>query len=59
MESYAQWILDNITPEWPAGVDTPDKFLDWANDLFWLRGPGVQAMRQTLADWFNDAKAAL
>jgi len=50
MEAYEAWIHANIY----SGFT-----LECANVVFWLRGRGVQPMRQVLADWFNFAKGAL
>lgn len=47
MECYEAWIQANRDPSFT---------LENANADFWLRGPGVQARRQELADWFNLAK---
>lgn len=47
MECYEAWIQVNRDPGFT---------LENANADFWLRGPGVQARRQQLADWFNFAK---
>jgi len=50
MLAYEAWIIANVD----SGFT-----LAGANIDFWLRGPGVQARRQELADWFNWAKAAV
>lgn len=47
MECYEAWIQANRDPSFT---------LEGANADFWLQGPGVQARRQELADWFNYAK---
>jgi len=51
MEWYEDWIRTNIPGQ--SGFT-----LGWANTQFWMRGHGVQATRQMIADWFNEAKAA-
>jgi hypothetical protein len=47
MECYEAWLRANVG----------DFSLEWANDEFWMRGPGRQPVRQMIADLLNEAKA--